>query len=246
MSKNSVIAIAIVCVILFGLIVGGSIMIFGGKGDSNNYNAEFADGTKLTWEELMKEENGTKFGYDYKAISNEEIGVDAFKGSELVYIKVPKTVKNISTTAFNNASKLQTIAVVSTNEVYASTADGALYFKATTTLQTVPAGKTGPYVIANGTIAIGDYAFANCTGITEITIPETVKTIGKNAFEGIKIEKLSIPMSVESIGRNAFANIEKMKIEYPGTMKEWCQIIGYINLADMHDGLEVSAAPNKN
>jgi hypothetical protein len=247
-SNKTVIVVAIICVVLFGLMMVGAFMMTGGSnsGDLENYNAEFSDGVKLTWDELMKEENGEKYGYKADRISKEEIGIDAFKGSELVQIKVPETVTNISKTAFCYSPKLKLIQVVSTNPVYASTADGCLYFKETTTLQSVPATFAGKFTIANGTTEIGDYALANCVGITEIIIPETVTKIGKNAFESIRVESLTIPVTVQSIGKNAFANIEKMHIEYHGTMKEWCKVLGVLNLGDLNNEIEVETAPNEN
>lgn len=247
MSNKTVIAVVIVCVILFGLMIGAAFMMTSGNStNSGNYNVKFANGDTLTWDELLKEENAKKYGYILDLLSSEIIGPDAFEGTELVHIKIPETVTNIHHNAFNTALKLERIDVVSANPVYASTADGCLYFKETATLQSVPAAFTGKFTIANGTTEIGDYALANCVGITEIIIPETVTKIGFHAFDGIKVESLTIPITVQSIGKNAFANIEKMHIEYHGTMKEWCQIIGYINSADMNDGLEVSATPDKN
>lgn len=238
MSNKSVIAIAIVCVILFCLIVGGSLVIFGGK-YSNNYNVEFADGTKLTWEKLLNEKNAEKYGYNVEVLSKDAIGPDAFSGTELVYIKVPETVTSISETAFDNALKLERIDVVSTNPIYASTAEGCLYAKETTTLQTVPAAKSGNFEIMSGTKEIGDYAFANCVGITNITIPETVTRIGPHAFDGIKVETLVIPNTVKNIGYDAFINIEKMTIKYDGTKAEWYDVIGYLNISKVPKGVTV-------
>ena len=58
--------------------------------------------------------------------------------------------------------------------------------------------------IATGTTKILANAVANITTISNITIPESVTTIGNNAFEGTKISKITIPSSVTSIGADAF------------------------------------------
>ena len=62
----------------------------------------------------------------------------------------------------------------------------------------------GGVVINNGVEKIGECAFSN-TGITSITIPESVKEIGHSAFENCSdLESVTIPGSVKDIGRFAF------------------------------------------
>lgn len=53
--------------------------------------------------------------------------------------------------------------------------------------------------------AIGDYAICESSGLTSITIPNTVKKIGKVAFAGCNsLTSITIPNSVKSIGTYAF------------------------------------------
>lgn len=53
---------------------------------------------------------------------------------------------------------------------------------------------------------IGDCAFLYCTKLTEITLPDGLKSIGASAFKGCnKITNISFPQSLTSIGSSAFA-----------------------------------------
>ena len=57
-----------------------------------------------------------------------------------------------------------------------------------------------------GLTAIGNYAFQSCTGLTSITIPNSVTTIGYQAFYNCSNLSVTIPNSVTSIGSSAFYN----------------------------------------
>ncbi len=70
-------------------------------------------------------------------------------------------------------------------------------------------------------VAIGPNAFANL-GITgEIVIPETVRTIGENAYMGNNPLTVTIYKNVESIGANAFKDCEIGKTFFMGTEKQF-------------------------
>ena len=54
--------------------------------------------------------------------------------------------------------------------------------------------------------SIGDYAFALCSSLTSITIPNSVTSIGKGAFSRCEVlTSITIPNSVMSIGKGAFS-----------------------------------------
>ena len=60
--------------------------------------------------------------------------------------------------------------------------------------------------IPNTVNSIGEYAFKNCTGLTSVTIPESVTSIGNGAFQNCTVlTSVTVPKSVTSIGNGAFS-----------------------------------------
>ena len=60
--------------------------------------------------------------------------------------------------------------------------------------------------IPNSVTSIGERAFRNCTGLTSVTISNSVKSIGESAFYGCSaLTSVTIPNSVTSIGSYAFS-----------------------------------------
>ena len=56
-----------------------------------------------------------------------------------------------------------------------------------------------------GSTSIGDYVFRDCSGLTSVTIPDSVKSIGSYAFNGCRgLTSVTIPDGVTSIGDFAF------------------------------------------
>lgn len=65
--------------------------------------------------------------------------------------------------------------------------------------------------IPNSIISIDDYAFRNCSGLSSITIPSSVTTIGDDAFYNCTgLTSLTIPNAVTSIGGYAFYNCRSL------------------------------------
>jgi len=60
--------------------------------------------------------------------------------------------------------------------------------------------------------SIGSCVFFNCSSLTSITIPNSVKIIGNNAFSGCSgLTSITIPSSVTSIGNEAFRDCNGLK-----------------------------------
>ncbi len=80
--------------------------------------------------------------------------------------------------------------------------------------------------IGGSVTSIGSLAFADCTGLTSVTIPDSVTSIGDWAFSGCSgLTSVTIPDSVTSIGRSAFSGCTGLKtVFYKGTAEQWSKI----------------------
>ena len=59
--------------------------------------------------------------------------------------------------------------------------------------------------------AIGDYAFGNCSSLTELSVPNSVKTIGNRAFSKCTaLSRISLPEGIIYIGEYAFNRCESL------------------------------------
>lgn len=106
-------------------------------------------------------------------------------------------------------------------------------------------------VISEGAESIGEYAFFECTGLKNVTIPSTVKTINEGAFykcSGLTspqpeksddeiVDSITIPYGVISIGDEVFAHCTGLKkVTIPGSVKS----IGERAFSDCHISTEES------
>ncbi len=70
----------------------------------------------------------------------------------------------------------------------------------------------GVCYIPAGVVTIDENAFAGCTGVTGLMIPETVKEIGDGAFRGCcNLSSLTLPASLVAIGACAFNGCRNLR-----------------------------------
>jgi len=74
-------------------------------------------------------------------------------------------------------------------------------------------------VIPDSVISLGDFAFSNCTSLSEINLPETIIEFGKGVFSNCTLlEKVVLPNSLTAIGYGAFSGSAIVSINLPNTI----------------------------
>ena len=132
------------------------------------------------------------------------IGGDAFRYcSALTSVSMPESCTSIVGNPFQECKSLEEIVVDENNPNYSS-ADGALYDKGKTTLIGWPAAE-GDITIPQSVTTIGNSAFWACRALTSVEMP-AVTTIGDEAFYSCNaLTSVSMP-EVTTIGESAFGS----------------------------------------
>ena len=128
------------------------------------------------------------------------IGENAFAATYVKNILIPASVSSIASKAFAACPDLTSIVVDSANATYDSRNNcNAIIEKATNAL--IVACKTS--TIPNTVVTIGKYAFQGII-IDSITLPASVTKIDEWAFYGSTISSITLPSNLTTIGASAF------------------------------------------
>ena len=122
--------------------------------------------------------------------------------SGLTSITIPNSVASIGRGVFSDCSSLVSINVESGNTKYDSRNNCNAIIETST--NTLIAGCQNT-AIHNGVTGIASFAFYGCSGLTAVTIPNSVTYIGERAFAGSGLTTVTIGSGVTSIGMYALA-----------------------------------------
>ena len=147
------------------------------------------------------------------------------EGEMYTIIEVQLRAEGLETDGDSGTSfpKIETVIYPNTVEKVYGIRKGTGFEKANETLKTV--------ILPSELKTIGEMAFYNCEGLTSITIPDGVTSIGDEAFSHSSLTSITIPDNVTSIGNSAFSGCSSLTtVNYMGTEEQWNEItIGYDN-----------------
>lgn len=128
------------------------------------------------------------------------IGDYAFENcTGLTNVTISEKIESIGLNVFDSCTSLININVDS-NNLYYESVDGVLYDESNNILIKCPTKKTGAVYIQDGTLEIADEAFAYCSNLTSVIIPNSVSSIGSGAFINcLSIENITVPNGVTHI-----------------------------------------------
>lgn len=139
----------------------------------------------------------------------------------LTELIIPESVELIGEQVFEGCSNLRKVALLNPNLKL-----GMLCFNRCTKLRSAGPIGEGYDIEFAWTEAIPDYAFqvefgVSNTSLTEVHLPDTIKTIGVNSFwYQSRLNKINLPVGLITISDNAFYRCESLVLrEIPNTVK---------------------------
>ena len=146
-------------------------------------------------------------------------GYAFYKCSSLASISLPEGVTSIEHDAFEKCENLSHITLPASLTGCPFWRTGFLS-ECPKLISAGPAGDGEYSITYNWTTAIPEGAFSQCSSLTEVAFPNTIKTIGDSAFCGTGLTQVTIPESVTSIGSDVFDSCSRLKeIHIPASLR---------------------------
>ena len=194
-----------------------------GDGDMKNYSDYYST---APWKS-----NNNKIKQVIIKQSVTSVGKYAFEQcTSLTKVVLPEGLKSIGEYAFSYCNNLVEVNLPDTVETIGRQA----FRSCNLSTITIPASVTemstevfsycrslSEVIFQPGTTRIWDYEFCGCSSLTEITIPETVTTIGSSAFRSTGLTSVVIPNGVTNLGSGAFSSCKNLNsVTLPATLTE--------------------------
>ncbi|AKJ52510.1 leucine-rich repeat protein [Metamycoplasma hominis] len=144
--------------------------------------------------------------YLWEVILNEgleKIGAEAFWDAGIESITIPGSVKEIDGWAFD-FSKISHISINSNNKNL-EIKDNFFIDKNNKKILAYLDKEATKVTIPDSVKEIGKGAFSNCENLEEVSLNEGLEKIGDEAFSSTKIESITIPGSIKEIGEGALS-----------------------------------------
>ena len=177
------------------------------------------------------------------------IGKRAFSGcAALAAADIPEGVAEIGERAFSECAALAAVKVPASVTVM-----GEDIFAACGGLTDAgPAGSGSRYQFG-WTESIPDYAFAGCSGLETVTLPDGVTTVGAGAFSGCAaLKDVKLGAKLNKLGAKAFSNCESLaRITFPASLREiggsafsGCTALADVYISDLNAWCAISYGGN--
>lgn len=151
------------------------------------------------------------------------IGESTFNGCKsITKINIPKNVEHIGKAVFNGCDCLESITVDPDNSHYKSI-DGNLFSKDGSILIKYASSKQNEtFIVPDKVTSIDDFALMDCVSLTNVSLPNSITSIGERAFQSTSISHINLPATLKKIDAFAFIGCDSLSIiSFNGSQIEW-------------------------
>lgn len=154
-----------------------------------------------------------------------QIGLEAFKGTNVRRIEIPDSVRDIETPLLDAVAsavgeQIHSMGVSPDSPYYLLDDAGGLYRKTPGGLvfQYLLDDTATSYAVLEGTVEIGSDGFSQ-RELIQVVLPDSVKRIGDGSFKGCKnLATVNMPVRLDEIGENAFLDTSITSLFIPASL----------------------------